>query len=338
MRDGSTENGRSHRPTRAASELASNLASNLAGDSASRAGDRSSGRRLGGALGRLRRAVVARAAGVIGLLALLLLSGCSIRKIFYNYGSTLLMRRINDTFALRGAQKQTAETLVRGIHGWHRKSELPRYVQILDGLMARAQDGLTQEELTWVLGEVDGATKRVAERVAPDAARMLRTLTPDQIQHAEGAMHKGEQERFERLERPENEYVAFRLKRARKTLTDWLGSYTEGQLQEFERFIRKNRPEEQKRLKVVQENQRVLIDALRKNTDEAVLRELVYRWFSTRQVNPTPEYQKDEEQNWQEFTAMLVAVDRQMTPQQRQHLLDELRSLRKDLAELAAQN
>lgn len=272
------------------------------------------------------------------VLGVLVLGGCSVRKFFYNYGGSLLVRRINQTFGLRGAQKQTAESMVKSIHAWHRKSELPRYVQILDGLTSRAQDGLTYDELAWLLGEVDAATRRTAERLAPDAAKVLRSLTPDQIQHAESEMKKGEQERFERLERPEADYINFRLKRARKNLTDWLGSYSDAQLQEFEKFIRKNRLEEKKRQKVVQDNQRALIDALRSGTDEAGLRDLIYRWVATRQANPTPEYQRDEDQNWREFSEMLLAVDRLMTPQQRQHLLGELRSLSKDLAELAEQN
>jgi hypothetical protein len=278
-------------------------------------------------------------AAVCLLAATVLLSGCSVRKLFYNnLAVTLLMRRLNDTFALRGSQKQSAEQMVKAIHHWHRKSELPRYVTILDGLIARAQDGLTHEELGWLLGEVDAATRRFAERMAPDAGKLLRTLTPDQVNHAEHAMKKGEMERFERLEKPEHEYIAFRLKRARKTLTDWLGSYSDAQLGEFERFIRKNRPEEQKRQKVVQANQRDLIAALRSGTDEAGLRDLVARWMSTRQTSPTPQYQQDEARNWRDFSEALLAVDRAMTPGQRQHFLSELRSLRKDLAELAAQN
>lgn len=279
-----------------------------------------------------------RRAAVWLVAVVLLLGGCSVRKVFYNMGGTFLLRRINSTFALRDAQKSSADQMVKTIHHWHRKQELPRYVAILDGLIARAQDGLTNDELVWLLGEVDAATKRTAERVAPDAAKILRTLQPDQINHAEQAMKKGEAERFERLEKPEHEYIAFRLKRARKTLTDWLGSYSEAQLGEFERFIRKNRPEELKRQKVVQANQHDLISALRSGTDEAGLRDLVFKWFSTRQTRPSPEYQEDENRNWRDFSETLLAVDRQMTPQQRQHFLGELRSLRKDLAELAAQN
>lgn len=279
-----------------------------------------------------------RRAAVWLVAVVLLLGGCSIRKVFYNLGGTYLLRRINSTFALRDAQKSSAEQLVKSIHSWHRKQELPRYVTILDGLIGRAQDGLTNDELVWLLGEVDAATRRTAERIAPDAAKILHTLTPDQINHAEQAMKKGEAERFERLEKPEHEYIAFRLKRARKTLTDWLGSYSEAQLGEFERFIRKNRPEELKRQKVVQTNQRDLISALRSGTDEAGLRDLVFKWASTRQTRPTPEYQEDENRNWRDFSETLLAVDRQMTPQQRQHFIGELRSLRKDLAELAAQN
>ncbi len=266
---------------------------------------------------------------------LVLLVGCSLRKIGYNLAPRFLVSRIADTFDLNKAQKQQAHAAVAGLHSWHRQNELPRYVEFLDAILAKTADGLTRDEVQWMLTEGEHAWERAAQKVVPEAAALLVTLTPEQISHSEAEMKKGSQERFERLELSEQDYVNFRLKKAKKTMNTWLGSYTGAQLAEFERFIRKNRVEELRRQKLTEQSRATLLTALRARTPRPALETILYNWMTKQETAPTAEHQGAEERNRGDFVELVLAIDHLLSAEQRQHLLKEMRTLRTELNELA---
>lgn len=262
-------------------------------------------------------------------------AGCSIRKVAYGWATRLIVNRVVEIWELDGAQKRDLQARIAAIHEWHRKNELPRYVQFLDGVMAKAQDGLDQKEVEWMMSESAAAVERLSARFSPEAGQFLATLTDAQIAHAGPELKKSERERFEKLEMSEQEYIQFRLKNARKNLKTWLGSYSDAQLAEFEKFVRKNRLEEQRRRKKMHDNQELLLTTMRTHPGPKVLESMVHRWLTRQALDPSPEYQRAEEQNQAEFVELVVAVDRLMTPEQRAHLLNELKGWRSDFYELA---
>jgi hypothetical protein len=272
---------------------------------------------------------------VVFLLAALVLSGCSVRKIAYNFANRFLVTKLVDTFDLDRAQKKQAQAAVTAIHKWHRSSELPQYVQFLDQLCEKLGDGLSRDEVLWMLQQGEGAFERVARRIAPDMAALLVSLTPAQVAHSQSELQKGSQERFERLEAPEQEYVNFRLKRARKNMTTWMGSYTDGQISDFERFIRENRPEELRRQKDNEQSRQILVAALTDHASAAAIETLLLNWMTKQQARPTDAVQRAEERNRDDFVDLVLNIDRSLSPAQRQHLLKELRTLRTELYELS---
>lgn len=277
---------------------------------------------------------------ILSLMALALFistngAGCSIRKVAYGWVTRLAVNRISEIWDLDAAQKRDLQPRISAIHDWHRKNELPRYVQLLDGVMAKVQDGLDQKEVEWMLSESTAAVERLSARFSPEAGQFLTTLRDEQIAHAGPELKKSERERFEKLEMSEQEYIQFRLKQARKNMKTWLGSYSDAQLAEFEKFVRKNRLEEQRRRKKMQENQEQLLRTLRAHPGPKVLETMVHRWLTRQTFDESPEYQRAEEQNRADFVDLVVAVDRLMTSEQRAHLLNELKGWRSDFYELA---
>lgn len=269
------------------------------------------------------------------LAALVLLVGCSLRKIGYNLAPRFVVSRLSSTFDLNKAQKQQAQVAVAGLHSWHRQNELPRYVEFLDAILNKTADGLTREEVLWMLGEGERTWERAVQKVAPEMAALLVTLSPEQLSHSEAELNKGSQERFERLELSEQDYVNFRLKKAKKTMNTWLGSYTDAQLAEFERFIRKNRVEELRRRKLTEQSRAILLTALRAHSPRPAVETILFNWMTKQETTPTPANQSAEERNRDDFVELVLAIDRQLSAEQRQHLLKEMRTLRTELNELA---
>lgn len=271
------------------------------------------------------------------VLSSLLSSGCSLRKVGYELAGKLISSRMVDTFALDGQDKSTAERVVREIHRWHRREELPRYATLIDGLSERLRDGMSDEDFRWLQIQGDEAVARLAKKFAPPAAEVLTHLREDQIVHAEKKMADGEKERFAKLDQSEDKYYAYRLENTKKTLKTWLGSYTDEQLQIFAAFHREDRSEELKRREVVRRNRDHLVKAVRAKTSAADLSALIYQWVTTRQTEPTTDFQQSEQRQEEKYAQLLRKVDRTLSEKQRLYLLRELGSWRQDFLTLAAE-
>lgn len=271
------------------------------------------------------------------LLATLFSSGCSLRKVGYDLAGRFVTNRIVDTFDLSGQDKATAERVVREIHKWHRHEELPRYVQMLDQLIERVRDGMSEDDLKWMQGQGDDAIARLATRMAPPSAEVLSHLNEGQLGRAEQKMGKTERERFEKLDQSEEQYYAYRLENTKKALKTWIGSYTDDQVSIFSSFHHQDRQEELRRREVTRQNRKNLLDAIRNKTPTTELSAMIYRWMTTRQTAPTSDYQQNEQRQQEAYSQLILRVDRTLSPKQREYLLGELAAWRRDFVTLAAQ-
>ncbi len=277
---------------------------------------------------------------VVGLICwlvfALLSSGCSLRKVGYDLAGRFVTSRMVDTFDLRGSDKAATERFVRELHKWHRQNELPRYIQLIDGLSERLRDGMSEDDLRWLQQQGDDAIARLAEKLAPPSAEMLSHLSEEQLAHANQKLEKSEKERFERLDQSDDKYYAYRLENTKKTLKTWLGSYTDEQLAIFASFHHQDRDEERKRREATRKSRASLLDAIRQRTPPAALSSMIHHWFTTRQTNPTPDYQQNEQRQQALYNQLVLRVDKTLTAKQRAYLLHELAAWRRDFVELSA--
>lgn len=279
-----------------------------------------------------------RVVGLFGwLVVALFLSSCSLRKVGYDLAGRIVTSRVVDTFDLSGQDKATAERVVRELHKWHRHEELPRYVQLIDGLSERLRDGMSEDDLKWLQQQGDDAIARMATRAAPPSAELLSHLSESQLLHAAKRMERSERERFEKLDQSEDKYYAYRLENTKKTLKTWLGSYTDEQVAIFASFHHQDRQEELRRREVTRQNRAHLLDAIRNRVSTAELSSMISRWMTTRQTSPTADYQQNEQRQQEHYSQLILRVDRTLSKQQRDYLLGELSAWRRDFATLAAQ-
>lgn len=272
---------------------------------------------------------------VLTLCLLTLLCGCSARKLVYNLADRLLARQIDRTLRLDSDQRRDMEGRVRTVLAWHRAQELPRYAVVLRDLQVKVRDGTTRDEVLWLVDQASAAIDRFAERFAPEAGAVLAGLRPDQVAHVDAEFRRRTKERFERLERPEDEYLRHQVARGEKAVRTWLGSVTPAQHDLIVAFAREGRPYEIQREQNMQRNRHDFITALQARPGAAALSSLMRDWLVHQQIQPTAAFQRVDQQSRARFLDLLVALDAVMTAQQRQHLLRELGSLQRDVIELA---
>lgn len=269
------------------------------------------------------------------LVGLALQSGCSVRKLAYRFADRFVMKAVDDSFGLTSPQSKALRQRVQQVLLWHRRSELVRYVAVLTRLERDVADGTTREELVALQADMNGAAERLAQRAAPEAGWLLASLSPAQVEAAAVRTVKEERERFKDLDQPGEIYVQRRMQAARKSLKTWLGEPTDAQLLMVAAYLRENRPHEERRREQARKNRRGLITALRARPGEPALTELARGWMTRQEVGESRTDRDAEQESRGRFLELLLRLDQSLTPTQRQHLVNELRGWRRDLAEIA---
>ena len=126
----------------------------------------------------------ARAARLALALCLgVLLSACSTVKIAYNNADDIAAWMIDDYLDLNREQEDGLRPLLARFHAWHRGTQLPEYVRLLDDAQRRLSTGIAPADVAWATDAVEDRYRVLAQRLQADAARVLATLSDEQVAH-----------------------------------------------------------------------------------------------------------------------------------------------------------
>jgi hypothetical protein len=117
---------------------------------------------------------------VTGVVAALLLSGCVVRVV-YNQLDWLALWYVEDYFDLDRAQEEQARAMIGRTIRWHRETQLPRYATlmrtVLDGISPPVEAAFLADRYAEVVALWDDLLRHVA----PDFARLLQSLSDEQV-------------------------------------------------------------------------------------------------------------------------------------------------------------
>jgi hypothetical protein len=120
-----------------------------------------------------------RRLSVIALLAIWL-GGCTTGFV-YNRLDWVVSWYVNGLVSLDDAQEAQLKSMVQQTLDWHRRSQLPRYVSLLEQLDRETDQPVTAQALERRYQEIGAMLDDFLRQVLPGAAGLLRTLTPEQI-------------------------------------------------------------------------------------------------------------------------------------------------------------
>jgi len=118
---------------------------------------------------------------ITGLLVATMLGGCVIR-VAYNQLDWLALWYIEDYFELDRAQEPEAKRLISGTLTWHRATQLPKYAALARRVREDVETGVDGEFLAARYAEVVELWDALLQHVAPDLARLLQTLSDEQVE------------------------------------------------------------------------------------------------------------------------------------------------------------
>lgn len=255
------------------------------------------------------------------LLVLLLVaaSGCSMLRLGYNQLDTIAAWNANGYFDLNADQRHEFDQRFDRLHDWHRYEQLPDYTAFLTALQGRLKKGLARDDVLWAMEGIKARYRTLVRQGADDAAAVLMTVTPAQIETLKHRWDKDNQ-RFVsdyKLKGGARERREAAMKRLYIRISEWTGSLSNGQEHRIDAlvgdapFIHSLRYEDRLR----RQREFLQLMATRGSDIKAFaerLRHFLVNWEDGR----SPEYDRLF-RDWEQRQADLyVAVDRMLTPEQ----------------------
>ncbi|MBI5900072.1 MAG: hypothetical protein HZB40_12675 [Rhodocyclales bacterium] len=114
--------------------------------------------------------------------AALLLPACSAVRLGYGNADSLARWWIDQYLDLSAEQDALARERLTRLMAWHRKSQLPDYASVLGQARSLATGKATAADGLLLTEAIIRRVRRFADQAIPDAADLLLTLTPAQIE------------------------------------------------------------------------------------------------------------------------------------------------------------
>lgn len=273
------------------------------------------------------------AAALLGLL-----QACSTIRIGYSQADVILAWMADDYFDFDHAQKQDFNARIDRLLKWHREEQLPDYARFLGDIRKRGQRALTREDAEWM---VDGAKERfrvIARHGARDAADMLSALTPDNIRALERQFEKMNQKfvREYKLNSSMENRKRARLDRTLKQLREWAGPLTPAQEERITTLNAAIPSIDHLRHADRQRRQKEFLALLNQRHTAAELAPRLQTWLTNWDKGRAPEYDKAQQEVYEQRVTLYLEAERMLTPQQREHALRKLQHYIDDINALAA--
>ena len=269
---------------------------------------------------------------VLGVSALV--CGCSTVRFAYENADAYLRWKAGSYLDLQGDDADEIDDLIDEFHAWHRRNALPKYVNLAQEASQRFADGLSRQDLVWGYDSLRAQARESLRKAADLVAPLLDRLTPEQVAQIERRLAE-ENRQFHRdnLRGSERDRRRKRAKYVTDRLEDWVGKLTQAQVERVREhsarapLIDELRDRDRKRL------QRDVIAIVRAREAVKRLPERAAHWERGREPAFTAQLDA-----WrQDYFAMLIDVERSLTPEQRARLQRNLRRYIEDFEALAAQ-
>lgn len=285
--------------------------------------------------GRLRQVLLrlVAVASCIGLFA-----SCSMIRLGYGQLDTFAAWRANEYFDLDARQKDEFLRRFNRLHEWHRYEQLPDYVAFLRQTRTRLQQPLTREEVAWFVDGVKARYATIATRASNDAAALLLTISPAQLETLQRQWDK-DNRRFAREHQvggSDEDIKRARVRRMLEQTRDWVGTLDDEQEQRISAMVSALPMTEKLRYEDRLRRQREFLRlmAQRGENREAFavrLRQWLIGWDQGR----TPEYARRAHQGFEQRVRLVIEIERMLKPHQRAFALNRLQDYIDDFTRLS---
>lgn len=266
-----------------------------------------------------------------------LIAGCSALRLGYTQADTLLAWRANSYFDLDPEQRREFSARLDRLLAWHRYEQLPEYAAFLSATIDKAERGLKPEDIETIVDGFKARYRVIVNRGAADAAEILATLTPAQIVAAQRQFEKDNRKFSDERELDGNndKRKRARLKRTVGQIEDWTGSLTREQERQVAALLEPLPMIEHLRLQDRMRRQREFVELLQARHSKSEFAGRLQQWLLNRDHGRAAEYARLSTEVFDQRVRFYLAVDKLLTPEQRQHALNRLQRYADDCKALS---
>ena len=278
-----------------------------------------------------------------GLLAFVLLQGCSTLQFGYNQAPSLGYWWLDSQLSLDSGQSERTRETLQQLQRWHREKELLVYADLLQKLQTLGTGDLDAQQVCGVWNQVSEGMDRFMAQAIRLSAPIALQLQPRQLRHlARHQEDKNEDWEKEWLRGSAEERLQRRLEKTASRYSDFYGNLSEAQTELVRSQLQKSlwtaEWGRQDRLR----RQQSLLGALQRlqqegtNTAQAesLLRSVWQQWLQPPAAADRQLYKDFIAQSCQN----LAALHNSTSAEQRQRAVRRLRAYEKDLRELAGRS
>ena len=277
---------------------------------------------------------------VIGLLVVFL-SGCSMARMGYNNGETVSYFWLNSYISFDADQKPWVKKELANLFAWHRRSQLPEYLPLLEQAKKRVQQPVSEAELVRDYEEIRRRMLVMTDRAAPVAADLALALRPEQIASIEKKfVENNEKFRKEHLRGELAQRQRDRFKRSMKQAEIWFGNFSGEQERQIRQLSDARPMDDELVLADRMQRQAEMIRMLQRIEAEKPTREaavgMIRQYVSGAMDHYNhPEYQRYFEKYRAAQIRMVAGIFNMSTPAQKQHFEEAVQEWMTDFDTLA---
>jgi len=272
------------------------------------------------------------------LILVALVAACSFTRFGYNQADTIVSWMVNDYFDLDAQQKQDFQKRFDRLYAWHRQEQLPEYAVFMKTARARVQHGLTREDVLWFVDNLRSRVRMTARKAGPDAAALLATITPAQIENLQRKWDKDNAKyvKEHKVKGTPDERNEAEARRMVKHFKEWLTPLNSDQENRVVALVRELPQIEQFRYTERLRRQKEFMDVLaQRGADRERFTARVTEWLANWDKGRSAEDQKRLDAWWAKRADVFVAMERMMTPEQRTVALQRMQNYIEDFTQLA---
>lgn len=275
------------------------------------------------------------------LAACLAVTSCSMAVFGYDALPTWVHWQAERYFDLDEAQREIVSRRVDELHQWHRRAQLPKYVEFLREVHDELRSPVDTADVGRWRGRVDEAWEALAERLAPGMAELALSLRKEQIDRLREKLDESNEKAREKfLPAGDGAREKARLERIVGRAEFFLGGLGRAQQRELAPLVAAMPPDEEAWLAEREARQFHLVALLNRLRREQppraeatrLCREYLVSMWHSRDARRRQRIERSIEAS-DALSAQMIA---QATPKQREHLSKLLLGYAKDFEKLSA--
>jgi hypothetical protein len=279
---------------------------------------------------------------IIGALLPLFLAACSTLQFGYQQADSLSYWWLDSYLDLESAQSPQVRADLTALHAWHRRHELPLYIELLQQMQRLASDSQTKpQQICALIPELRQRMLRLGGQTAAMAASLVVTLTPAQLHHLAQQFDKRNRRwREQWLDLSTAEFHEHRFKQAKERAELLYGRLNKVQLALLHQQLAGSSFDPRLSYREALRRQQDILNTLREHSATSArathVADEMLALIERSVLSPDPVYRRHSEQWIAESCQLLAALHGSASALQRAHAKEQLQSYAEDLRALLA--